>query len=57
MQEAPAPLPGSVIREAELLGDGGTRSPEQGFPEVAKELRGRPRPWQIPGAPSARRSC
>ena len=39
------------------LVDGATRSPEQGFPDVAKELRGRPRPWQIPGAPSARRSC
>ncbi len=39
------------------LVDGGTRSSEQGFHDAATELRGRPRPWQIPGAPSARRSC
>ena len=39
------------------LADGVTRSQEQRFPDVAEELRGRTRPRQIPGAPSARQSC
>jgi transposase len=47
----------SWLRPRDLGLVNGTSSPEQGFNDVAHELRGWPRPWQIPGAPGARRSC